>query len=180
MKQFNLFSAAMLLSFFSYGQMVTLYDTTRMDSGFYVKKSEGMMKDGKKTGVWKTWDENGKLRSIGEYVPFTNDLITYINDTGFEFDTIAQKKIYSKYLSLKKGEWKYFYENGQLEMEGNYLPFQKMFIDASLDSETQKPVIVLYDPIGTREGLFKEYSKQGKLVAEETYKENILIDRTEY
>ena len=104
MKKINFLITALLFSFFSYGQIVTLYDTLYNGDGvtFRVEKSEGLMKDGKKTGIWKTWDAKGQLSEVGEYVPYTDGMITFINESGFYFDTIAQKKIYSKYLSLKK------------------------------------------------------------------------------
>ena len=32
-----------------------------------IKSSTGKFKDGEKHGVWKTWDENGKLTAIAHY-----------------------------------------------------------------------------------------------------------------
>ena len=104
MKQFNLFSAVMLLSFFSYGQIVTLYDTLYNGDGvtFIVYKSEGLMKDGKKTGVWKTWDAKGQLSEVGEYVPYTDGMITFMDDTGFNFDTSREKILFKIFVVEKR------------------------------------------------------------------------------
>ena len=184
MKSIKLIITAIILSTsFCHSQIVTIYDTLQNwdGKGFNVEKSEGMMKDGKKSGVWKTWDEKGQLLSVGEYVPYTDGMITFVDETGFNFDSTTQKKSYSKYLSLKKGEWKSFYKNGQLMEECTYLPYQKIVVDAVDDSNNPGQfVFSLVAPYGTLEGKVKQYSKEGKLQMELTYKAGKLMEEKQY
>ena len=56
--------------------------------------NEGFYKNGKMTGSWMSYHENGQIESHGIY-------------------TYTESGVYSR----KDGVWKYYYDNGQLQSE---------------------------------------------------------------
>jgi len=56
--------------------------------------SEGFYKNGKMIGVWMSYHENGKIESHGTY-------------------KYTESGVYTR----KNGDWKYYYDNGQLQRE---------------------------------------------------------------
>jgi len=96
-----------------------------------ILKVEGFKdENGKKTGEWKYYYQDGQLKSIGKHsakAKFGNssskigEWITYYNNG--QIESIAY---YSNPGGRKKGEWKTFHQNGQLKEIGNYLDGQSI------------------------------------------------------
>jgi antitoxin component YwqK of YwqJK toxin-antitoxin module len=154
------------------GQFVTLYDTIQsyetLDSS-YIEKSEGMLKDGLKTGVWKEWYQNGNLKSVGEYVPYADGMVCFADSTGGLFDSMAFKKSYATYVSLKKGEWKTYYPTGTVQEICNYLPYVLQTVYAIINPATDAIQFNVTQPEGTLTGKYKAYFENGTLEEEKTY-----------
>ena len=73
------------------------------------KKMEGLIKDGKREGLWQAWYENGILWSEGEY---TNGVNNGKSITYFESGKVRYE---GKYVNGKKvGDWNYYDEEGKL------------------------------------------------------------------
>ncbi len=136
-----------------------------------------------RNGIYKSFYANGKLEQSGRYFS----------------DTIADE--------LKLGKWYYFYENGKIRVSMNYtikqytslldgLFFQyhpngelkikgtynadlanSQYIDSLWSNQT---VINSNAFVGIKDGVWKEYNKEGKLIKETTYKNGKEISTKEF
>ncbi len=136
-------------------------------------------------GKIRLWHDNGQLFSIGEGVAVTKDAITFEYDrfSDIKPDTayILEGMIAHKY--LEKGEWVYYYENGLIESKGIHLPFAKMHIDLVIDMDDFGEYTERYswsDHETAKDGIWKYYSENGKLIREEIYKNGVLLKETKY
>ncbi len=102
----------------------------------------------KKSGEWKFYDENGKLRQIGSYMDGKREgewkhyhKNGKLSDIGSYRDGKQEGgwKEYDESGELRDGEWKRYYENGELLSIGSY-------------------------KAGKKEGEFKFYRDNGKLL----------------
>lgn len=87
----------------------------------YVKKKtgkgvlveEGWMLDGVKTGFWKFYHENGKLKNEGNFV--NNELQDWWKEYDEEGNLITEGFFVN---GKKEAHWKYYYHNGNLMKDG--------------------------------------------------------------
>lgn len=105
-----------------------------------VKSSEGTLIDGKPDGYWKTYYQNGNLKSIGKRTHFLLDSIwnfyspvntieksiTYFEGkkNGLYTEYYPSEKAKSKIMyvnDLREGEAEYYNEQGYLERKANYV-----------------------------------------------------------
>jgi len=105
-------------------------------------KEEGNFKDGKKEGVWKYYNEEGRLmREVNYKKGERHGLVKVYRKKGM----LKKEETYKQ--DKKEGLYKAYYYNGQLIEKGNYKEDQK-------------------------EGLWKFYTKNGTLSYEGKYKNN--------
>ena len=108
--------------------------------------------------ITKDHYENGKLKSEGEFKPFTDCTSrgsgTSILENNHDF---CVECIWGT-SSRKIGKWKYYHENGKLKMEGEY---------NGLDNSVED-----WD---VRYGVWKTYDKTGKLSNKLTYKNGEIV-----
>lgn len=85
-------------------------------------KENGKYKEDNRFGRWFEYYENGRVKSIGSYIPETK-IINYSEET---VDSLKLNGYDTNYLNfpmrifLKRGEWKYWNERGDLIMEEKY------------------------------------------------------------
>tara|TARA_B100000902_G_C27162442_1_gene839447 strand:- start:36 stop:881 length:846 start_codon:yes stop_codon:yes gene_type:complete len=145
-------------------------------------RSEGSFRNGKKSGKFSFYFDNGQLKSQGYY---SNNLQqrkwTYyyengqINGTGSYKDGDGTDLIEDTEIPThgRTGQWKYFYENGQLEFKatyknGLYGPFKLYYENGQLKSEgTVKD--------GKEDGPYKSYYENGQIKMDNTFRNGIQI-----
>ena len=102
----------------------------------------------------KEYYDSGELKSEGNLIELqactsrgSGKSIVEVDDHEFcqECDMYTTKR--------KIGLWKYYYKNGQLKMEGNYI------------------VLDFIDLPNHRDGIWKTYDKDGKFISELNYKD---------
>jgi antitoxin component YwqK of YwqJK toxin-antitoxin module len=80
------------------------------------KKSEGSLNDGKPTGVWTVWHENGNVDSKGSYNDNGNRTGEW---TGWhENGKVKTKGSFNN--GKRTGEWTIWYDNGKVNRKGSY------------------------------------------------------------
>lgn len=134
-----------------------------------VVSSEGLIKDGKPEGYWKTYNEEGILVSEGnrknhlldstwKFYDDTGELKMEINyregkKNGLRITYREKEKIEENFVDdLKQGISRYYYPDGQLMKEIN-------FVD------------------GLEEGITREYAKDGRIIQLITYKKGFIANR---
>jgi len=127
------------------------------------------MKNGQPDGYWKSYFENGKLKSEGNRKKFEIDsLWIFYNEKGKKILDVYYKEgkkngIKTTYLEhetvremfkndIKDGYTRYYYPDGKVKME---VPFVK----------------------GLEQGLAKEYSTDGNIISLIEYKRGFVVDR---
>ncbi|MGB8492568.1 MAG: hypothetical protein WCE64_16060 [Bacteroidales bacterium] len=166
-----------LTAIFAYSQ-----DETNLKDGYHVFKypngaisSEGLIKSGKPEGFWKSFYVTGIKKSEGKWTNFQLDSIwVFYDQTG---DTI--KKI--NYLLGKKIGYYYNYKKDPAE--GLYIWSKELFA-----GDKREGTGYLYFPDGKvqqtfsysdgkKEGLSKEYDKNGNVITLLEYNNDFLISR---
>lgn len=85
-----------------------------------VRKSEGELKDGRRTGLWKFWYESGQLRWQGEYRDGK------VDGNAIHWYENGQIHLSGEYHDDKQdGDFKAWHENGQLWWVGRYVNDRK-------------------------------------------------------
>jgi antitoxin component YwqK of YwqJK toxin-antitoxin module len=81
------------------------------------KKSEGSFNDGKKTGEWTDWYENGEVEAKSSY----NDDGNQTGELTFWYENgnVRAKSSFNDNGKLT-GEWTVWYENGKIKFKGSY------------------------------------------------------------
>jgi len=80
-----------------------------------IKKSEGGMVQGKRSGDWNFWYENGKPKGSGPYTAGAkNGIWKYFFETG----ALEAQGLYRD--DRREGAWNFFYPNGTKRLEGSY------------------------------------------------------------
>ena len=135
--------------------------TTYYENG--KKKSEGILKDSVRIGLWQTWYENGQLQDSGVYTLCNTNNTNLLNLTknyvvegintdtdSVSFhrfvDTLILKNILSKKATFQSGQWKYFNEDGTLYEKGNYSSSCLVQIECDEIAEKQVENSDLYVP----------------------------------
>jgi len=171
--------------------------------------SEGPMRDGKPDGYWKTYYVNGQMKSEGNRKNFQLDSvwlfydeqgnitkrINYKEDKKNGFyevykllkDSVVKNVLVSKELylnDLKQGISYYYYDDGKLHFQTNYVDNQKNGDGLEFDengtiiSELKyrneitiaKSLINRYNRKGEKNGTWKYFFPDGKLQTEAYYK----------
>lgn len=137
MKTIFIVSWAIFLSLNVFAQNTTITYWTNGN-----KKTEGVLKDSAKTGVWKTWHETGQLRDSGSYVPLNIGIVRiYIDSVKcalYLVDTLEIKKtaIEGK-KETKTGQWVKYHKNGKKLEEGSYVSLAYIAVDFTKNAKNE-------------------------------------------
>lgn len=160
---------------------ITYHDITV----FRVYYKNGKLKEKKElkqgNGVFKTYYENGVLQESGNYKTWRK------NGSFKKFYQSGKLQESGKYEDeYIRGYIERFYENGNIKEKGEIYEFDKQFQNS--DSEFKKMGKFecfyengnikergVYDWYGKKDGLFEYFSKNGKLIKKENYKDGELI-----
>ena len=117
-------------------------------SGVITGQRNGKIKKGKRSGLWKIYNENGQLSERVEY---------------------KDGKIY--------GLWEYYYENGQVTMRGNFKDGKPHGLLEDYYENGQLSSKGSYRD-GKKEGLWEYFNKDGSVNTEKTgiYNDDKLIE----
>jgi len=115
-------------------------------------------------GKWKYYFPNGQLQSVGFYSPGHEQVEYYFNKidsldkmTYLHFElNYNDGYLYPLKIPNKKRKWRYYYSNGNIQIKG------------------------CYNSHGKRNGLWKYYSEEGRLIKEEEWNVDKLISTKEY
>lgn len=125
-----------------------------------VKKLEGNYVNGKRDGIFKEYDENGKLLNIYDYsegeLVDNETSLDVIEQDKYYYPSGQIKRIETKQGSKKQGFTKTFDENGNVILS-------QIFINDTLYAEGNT------DELGRKIGEWKYYWKNGKLKSTGTY-----------
>jgi len=168
---------AIVLTFNLYGQV----DESIKD-GFHQFKypngtisSEGIMKNGKPDGFWKSYYITGVLKSEGKRTSFLLDSIwTFYDQSG---DTL--EKI--NYILGKRNGYYYKYQKDPVK--GLYIVLKELYAGDVREGmamtfypgQKVKQMIPYYK--GKKDGLSKEYDREGKVITLFEYRNDLLVSR---
>ena len=146
-------------------------------------RREASFRDNKREGVWREYDENGRVIASQTY---KNGLLidNGIVDTdgrrqGFyqEFFPDSTLKTNGLFVDgLKSGRWTYYYQNEKEEQSGVYVEGQpdgewKWFHDNGQLARVESYLK------GVLEGVYKEYDSQGRLIVSGTYFDGMKVGK---
>lgn len=148
----------------------------------------GKFSNGKYTGIWNWYYPDGSKWREEEYVNgrleglyLEYDKLGNIIAEGEYFDgekeglwtyKVGDHKEVGKYVTgLRDGEWKYYYDNGNLSFEGNYVQGNpdgkhQLYYDNELLKEERIYVM------GYREKNWRKFDEEGNLIVTITYKDD--------
>ncbi|OSY88258.1 hypothetical protein WH52_05625 [Tenacibaculum holothuriorum] len=156
--------------------------------------------NGKRTGVWKKFYKNNKLRYQGQfkngkevgvfkfyavgspYFPSITKDFSKASDSAFVKFYTPKGKVKSEGYMLGKnrvGEWKYYFSNGKIFSIENYAEgklqglLKNYYPNGKVTEETH------YEN-GKKNGLSKVYTDDGTLLEELTFKDNVLNGPAKY
>lgn len=138
-------------------------------------KREVSFRDGKKEGVWREFDENGKVTQSQTYEK--NVLLSSgVVDTDgkrngeckefYPDSTLRAEGIFID--GEKSGEWKYYYHNGQVEQRGVFEQGKQQGLWVWFYDNGRKQIEENYFK-GVENGSYKEYDTDGKVIVTGTY-----------
>jgi uncharacterized protein len=177
MKQITFLIALLLTCKFTFAQ-----ESNTINDGYQIFKypngtvsSEGLMKNGKPEGFWKSYYVTGIKKSEGRRTNFLLDSIWIFYDQAG--DTL--RKI--NYLYGKKNGW--YYEYKKAAPRGVYVYSKELFA-----GDKQEGTAYIYYPDGKiqqtyaysggkKEGLSKEYDKEGNIITLLEYNNDFLVSR---
>ena len=180
----KIFLLILIIPQFGFGQTTALYDTI-FDSKNTSKinlimRSEGILKDNFKIGIWKTWYPNGQLSDSGQYniVVKSNIRVHDSDSTFFQVDTnYIRGRIKEKY-SFPVGKWVSYYSNGKIKNTGTYLPFgfvEAQALQIPAEGDSLKFVYTFTFPEGMKTGIWKLYDENGKIEEQENYVNGVFV-----
>lgn len=115
-------------SSFIKAQETTIYDTIfRPEESikYELVKSTGMLQNGLKVGLWKSWYDNGQLVVQGEYAILLNKDIKIVNHEDCNECKVSEDEVRKQLkpaYSIETGKWDTYYKNGKLMQSGSFLP----------------------------------------------------------
>jgi uncharacterized protein len=172
----------LLLYFFLLINLVNGQDSTPLQDGFQVFKypngtisSQGLIKNGRPEGFWKSFYVTGVKKSEGKRTNFMLDSIWIFYDQAGD----TTEKI--NYLYGKKNGWYYKYKKDP--SAGVYIWSKELFA-----GDKKEGISYIYYPDGKiqqtiayndgkKEGLSKEYDKDGSIITLLEYNNDFLISR---
>jgi uncharacterized protein len=140
--------------------------------------SEGLMKDGKPDGYWKTYYVTGVIKSEGKRTNFLLDSIwNFYNQAGELTEQISYK------LGEKSGySNKYIYDNPQNPGQPTLIS-KELYVNGKKEGAsyyyhpTGELKLIVYYSDGKKQGLSREFSKDSTLITVVQYKDNYVVDR---
>ena len=143
------------------------------------------MRDGKKYGIYKEWNDDGGLLKEGYYKSglmskkwnfyYENGKINGIELTLNGNDTVSSKKYV---FGVKSGQWKSFYNNGKPKEYATYKfnqlegPFIHFFENGNKQYEGN-----YYRGKRTNDWIY--YNSKGRPIFKETYRKGLIISKQE-
>ncbi|HSZ24168.1 MAG TPA: tetratricopeptide repeat protein, partial [Cytophagaceae bacterium] len=120
--------------------------------------------------VYRYYD-NGALKSIK---PYSNKAFNGEYTSFYRNGKIDTK---GKYVNgLKEGDHKEYYENGQLYIEGTYLKGKEIGKWSTFNRSGKLIEESIYDDKGKRNGIFKTYDVDGKIICEMEYNSGTITE----
>jgi antitoxin component YwqK of YwqJK toxin-antitoxin module len=177
MKRFNIF-----LGFLIIFRIGCAQENSTLKDGYQIFKypngtisSEGLIKNGKPEGFWKSYFVTGIKKSEGRRTNFLLDSIWIF------FDQAGDTTEKINYLFGKKNGWYYKYKKDP--SKGSYLWTKELFA-----GDRKEGTAFMYFPdgkiqqtvaynSGKKEGLSKEYDKDGNLITLLEYNNDFLVSR---
>jgi len=167
-------------------QETTIYDTIfhPEDSIKYeLVKSDGILQNGLKIGVWKSWYDNGQLVTQGEYTILLNKDIKIVNHEDCSECIVSEdevrKQLKAAY-SIETGKWETYYKNGKLMQTGSFLPEYTIDInwtEVIEDDGSRRNVYSLPIYLHALEtGVWYYYDETGKFTNKTTYVKGEAVD----
>lgn len=135
------------------------------EEGYPIGREEGLLKDGKREGVFKYYDFMGILKKVGIFVGGEmNGLVQYFHPNGAVEQEGNMKE------DKAEGLWKGYYASGKLEAE---IPYKDGKIDGQFKGYYENGTLMKEGIFvgGKKEGQFNEYHENGMLMNEGTYKD---------
>ena len=168
-----------------FSQLAILYDTlsARKDSLMVTEilKSEGMMNEGLKIGVWERWYSNGQLCDSGKYAIYPKNSIRFYDadNSAFSYADTAniRMNLNDKY-ALPAGKWVSYYRNGRVQETGSYLPsgIVRMSATEMIDKDGElKNIYVFTEPEGVKTGVWTYFNDEGEMLWQENYINGVKI-----
>ncbi|MCB1177123.1 MAG: LIC20035 family adhesin [Leptospiraceae bacterium] len=148
-------------------------------NGEYINKTqgglleqEGQYLDDKKTGEWKEYHAKGKDDKLKAIINYKEDK-KHGKETRYYEDGKTKIAEGTFEDGLEKGPWKYFYDNGNVETEGAYIPI-KAPEEPEVKDDTSSPTSTatldvrsqVDKPKAKKIGEWKRYYKSGGLFFE--------------
>ncbi len=134
------------------------------DNGVVIEAYTRSKKDFAKEGVYRAYDDEGRLTEDAMY---KNDTLNGLRKIYFENGNIEAEEIYAN--GVFNGVYKGFYEDGKPELEGNYVKNEMVGIWKRFYPTGQLMEEVMFSD-NNENGPFVEYHENGKIKAEGTYK----------
>lgn len=177
MKQFIILLSVVLIC-----EICSAQENETLKDGYQVFKypngavsSEGLIKNGKPEGLWKSFYVTGIKKSEGKRTSFLLDSIWVFYDQAGD----TTEKI--NYLYGKKNGWYYKYKKDP--SKGVYIWSKELFA-----ADIKEGTAFIYFPdgkiqqtfsynSGKKEGLSKEYDKEGKIITLMEYNKDFLVSR---
>ena len=105
--------------------------------------AEGAYRDGKKTGVWTAWWDNGKKQSQGPYVAGDRSgTWAYFDEKGRQTSQGELRTIGN--VEKKQGRWTYWHANGTKSQEGTFREGRKDGAWKSFDEKGRQVSALLW------------------------------------
>ncbi len=135
------------------------------DAGAIIEVYTRNKKDFAKEGIYKAYDDDGRLT---EEAMYQNDTLHGLRRIFFENGNLGAEEIYAN--GLLEGVYKAYYEDGKQELEGNYVKNEMVGVWKRFYPAGQLMEEVMFSD-NNENGPFIEYYENGKLKAEGQYKD---------
>ena len=135
------------------------------DAGVVVEVYTRNKKDFAKEGIYKAYDDEGRLT---EEAMYQNDTLNGLRKIFFENGNVEAEENYTN--GIFNGTYKGFYENSKTELEGNYVKNEMVGVWKRFYPTGQLMEEVMFSA-NNENGPFVEYHENGKLKAEGNYKD---------
>lgn len=138
-------------------------------------KREASFRDGKREGVWREFDENGKVLNsqtyengvlVGQGIVDTDGKRRGQYKEFYPDSTLRAEGLFVE--GQRSGEWKFYYNNGQIQEIGCYKEGQPDGVWIWYYDNGQKQIEEQFFN-GTSNGSYKEYDSKGNIIVTGTY-----------